>query len=79
MKDEKDELNFRSEADEVRVMIHLILHTLFGNLMKDERDELNFRSVTDEVRVMILLSTIKASYIRREVEMQNSMPEGYHG
>ena len=48
MKDEKDELNFRSEADEVRVMIHLILRTLFDNLMKDKRNELNFRSEADE-------------------------------
>ena len=37
MKDEKDELNFRSEADEVRVMILLNLHTLFGYLIRTRR------------------------------------------
>ena len=54
-------------------MKHLILLTLFGNLMKDEKDELNFRSEVDEERVMMLLSTITASYIRREVEIQSCM------
>ena len=67
-------MNWTLEVKQMRlVMKHLILLTLFGNLMKDEKDELNFRSEVDEVRVMMLLSTITASYIRREVEIQSCM------